>query len=261
MSKTLTDAKTCRNQWPSPTEALALGADEVHVWRVALGSDKSCLVRLQRVLSKDELDRAKRFHFRKDRESFIAARGLLRTILARYLETDASQLQFSYNAYGKPSLAGERAGQRLCFNVSHASGLALFAVAQERSIGIDVERIRPHFADEDIIEQFFSPGEIAALRELPGHMQPEAFFCCWTRKEAYLKARGKGLALRLDQFEVPVHSGRPNSFVCTIESHDCTSSWPIWHLAPMPGYIGALAAKRDGSELRLRQWDAHHLSL
>ncbi len=261
MNMSLFKAEKCISQWSLPPKTPAVETDEVHVWRASLDADESCLSRLERVLSREELERANRFYFRKDREYFITTRGLLRTILARYLEKDASQLQFSYNGYGKPFLAGKKGRQRLCFNVSHSDGLALFAVAQERDIGIDVERIRPHFADEDIIEQFFSPGEIAALRALPVSMQPEAFFCCWTRKEAYLKARGKGLALRLDRFEVPVYSTRPTSLVATINPHGDTSGWSIWHLTPMPGCIGALAAKGNGCTIKLRQWETCNLSL
>lgn len=242
MSKILSDANRGANRW-SPPEGLELGVNEIHVWRASLDSDESHLHGLEQTLSEDERERAGRFYFRKDRESFIARRGLLRTLLGRYLGTDASGLQFCYGTHGKPALASEHSTPRLCFNVSYSHGLALLAFARGRNLGVDVEQVRPHLADENVIEQFFSPREIAALRALPGYIQPDAFFCCWTRKEAYLKARGKGLALRLNLFDVPVHSVRHASLVDSIESYDGASRWSIWHLTPALGYIGALAAE------------------
>ena len=253
MSKTPIDAEKCVSQWSPPPEKLELGVNEIHVWRASLDADESHLHGLEQTLSEDERDRADRFYFRKDRESFIAGRGLLRTILARYLGTDASGLQFCCGAHGKPALAAEHSTQRLCFNVSYSCGLALLAFARGRNLGVDVEHVRPHLADENIVEQFFSPREIVALRALPGHIQPEAFFCCWTRKEAYLKAIGKGLALRLNLFDVPVHSVRHASLVGSIESYDRASRWSIWHLAPAPNYVGALAFEESNCEIKCRQ--------
>ena len=121
--------------------------------------------------------------------------------------TDPGKLQFRYGPKGKPELAGKASQRPLHFNVSHSHGLALYAVTREHEIGVDVERIRPDLAGEKIAERFFSSREAATLRELPAHMRQKAFYTCWTRKEAYLKAIGQGITLHLDQFEVSVAPG------------------------------------------------------
>lgn len=142
--------------WLSPPIQLILGNDEVHVWRAALNVTASCIQSLQRTLTTDERARAERFHFQKDRDHFIVARGQLRAVLGRYLDVEPSQLRFSYGPYGKPSLARESGGGDICFNVSHAGGLALYAVTRGRDIGIDVERIGTDFANEQVADRFFS---------------------------------------------------------------------------------------------------------
>jgi len=182
-----------KSSWSPPPATLGLGSNEVHVWRADLALKVSGLPRLQQFLSADEKTRARRFHFQKDREHFVVARGILRSILACYLEMDPRQLRFCYSPYGKPALAWESGRSGLRFNVSHAHGLALYAITCGRELGVDVEFNRTDLAGEQIAEQFFSPREVVALRALPKKMQQEAFITCWTRKEAYIKARGEGL--------------------------------------------------------------------
>jgi len=229
-----------------------LGDDEVHVWRAALNIKESRVQSLRRTLTADERARAERFHFQQDREHFIVARGLLRAILGRYLDVDPSQLRFSYSPYGKPSLARESGGGDLCFNLSHAGGLALYAVTRGRDIGIDVERIRADLADEQVAERFFSPREVAALRALSGNMQPLAFFNCWTRKEAYIKARGEGLSLPLDQFDVSLAPGEPAALLRINGNAQEASRWFLQELAPSPVYAAAVAV--GGCDWRLKCW-------
>ena len=136
--------------------------------------------------SGNERERAARFHFQKDRDHFVAARGILRLILGHYLDQPPEQLRFSYGPFGKPSLAGEADGQQLQFNVSHARGLALYAFARGRALGIDIEYVRADLAGDEIAERFFSRQEVSALRALPENARTHAFFNCWTRKEAYM---------------------------------------------------------------------------
>ena len=166
------------SSWSPPPETLRLGSNEVHVWRADLELKASGSQSLQQILSADEKTRARRFHFQKDREHFVVARGLLRAILARYLEMDPSQLRFCYSPYGKPALAWESGRNGLRFNVSHAHGLALYAITCGRELGVDVEFILPELAEEQIAERFFSPREVVALRALPTKMQQEAFITC-----------------------------------------------------------------------------------
>jgi len=249
-----TPTLTADTSWSSPSKNLILGDDEVHVWRAALNIKESRVQSLRRTLTADERARAERFHFQKDREHFIVARGLLRAILGRYLDVEPSQLRFSYSPYGKPSLAGEFNADALCFNLSHADGLALYAVTRGRQLGIDIERVRAELADEQVAERFFSPREVAVLRALSGNMQPLAFFNCWTRKEAYIKARGEGLSLPLDQFDVSLTPGVTAALLRTNGDPQEASRWRIQELAPGAGYVSALAVKGHHWRLKCWQW-------
>lgn len=237
--------------WPLPPDSLSLPPGEVHVWRVALEMEPAGLEELQQTLAPDERARAARFHFSKDRRHFIAARGALRDILARYLRCDPTHLQFCYGLAGKPALAPGAQVQDLHFNLSHSQGLALYAVTRIGEIGIDVERIEVDVARERVAERFFSPQEVFALRALPAHLQPEAFFNCWTRKEAYVKARGDGLRIPLDSFDVSLTPGAPPTFL-----RGAGPQWSLQALTPAPHYVAAIAAEGHGCRLRLWQWHA-----
>ncbi len=223
--------------------------EEIHVWRVALEMDPSYLEKLQETLAPDEKARAAQFHFPKDRRHFIAARGALRDILARYLHQEPAHLQFRYGAAGKPALTGSSEGRDLHFNLSHSDELALYAVTRAGEIGIDVERIRPEVIEERVAERFFSAQEVSALRGLPKCFQPEAFFNCWTRKEAYVKARGDGLRIPLDSFDVSLIPGAPAAFLRGAESR-----WSLQALLPGPDYAAAVAAEGHDRHMRLWQW-------
>jgi 4'-phosphopantetheinyl transferase len=202
-------------------------------------------------LSEDEGARAARFYFQKDREHFIVARGLLRSILGRYLDSEPSTLRFSYSNYGKPALVGaEEAALR--FNLSHSGGLALLAVTRGREIGVDLERVRPDFVDDQIAERFFSPREVARLRALPPGVQLEAFFTCWTRKESYIKAHGEGLSLPLDGFDVTLTPGEPAALLSTRGDLREAALWSLRALHPWPGYVAALAV--EGHDWQLKTW-------
>jgi len=240
--------------WSSAPKNLILRSDEVHVWRATLDLQYSRVQSLQQTLAADERRRAERFYFQTDREHFIVARGLLRAILGRYLDADPSRLRFSYSPYGKPSLAGEINAGALCFNISHAGGLALYAVTRGRDIGIDLERIDTDFATEQVAERFFSAQEVATLRAFPEHMQSLAFFNCWTRKEAYIKARGEGLSLPLDQFDVSLTPGEPVALLRTNGDPQEASRWRIQELAPGASCVSALAVKGHHWRLKCWQW-------
>jgi len=242
-----------KSSWSLPPETLRLGSNEVHVWRADLKFKASGLHSLQQILSADEKARARRFHFQKDREHFVVARGLLRTILARYLEMDPSQLRFWYSPYGKPALASEFGRNGLRFNVSHSHGIALYAMTCGRELGVDVEFNRTDLAEERIAERFFSPREVIALRALPANMQQEAFITCWTRKEAYIKARGEGLTLPLDQFEVSLEPGKPAAMITNVDPEE-VARWSMQELTPGSGYVAALAVEGHAWRLKCWQW-------
>jgi 4'-phosphopantetheinyl transferase len=219
----------------------ALGEPDVHVWRIALDALESRWHVLQRLLSPDELRRAARYRFDEDRRRFVAARASLRIILSRYLNVTPERVSFRYDSYGKPSLDAPLDAPRLRFNLAHSGALALCAVTRAREVGIDVERIRSDFAIDRVAQAFFSPGENSTLGALPKALRHEAFFKCWTRKEAYLKAKGQGLSLALDRFEVTLAPGEAASLKCTLDDPEEATRWRLRDVSPHPDYAAALA--------------------
>jgi len=239
--------------WRSAPETLSLSSNEVHIWRAALDVPESDVRRLGNTLAEDEHRRAERFIFQGDRTHFVVARGLLRVLLGRYLEQDPQRLRFVYGSHGKPELACDVRKTGLRFNVSHSDEIVLYALARHREIGVDVERIRPEVALETLAEHFFSPREVAALRALPEALQVTAFFACWTRKEAYIKARGEGLSLPLDQFAVSLVPGEPTALLYTAWDPQEAARWALHDLAPAPGYRAAVAVA--GHDWQLACWE------
>jgi 4'-phosphopantetheinyl transferase len=167
-------------------------SSEVHVWRAELDRSFTEIEQLFQILSSDEQQRSQRLRFEKDRKKFVMARGLLRMILARYLSVSADRVLFSYSSKGKPAIANDYPGGELCFNVSHSHQMALYAIALNRAVGIDLEHIRPIDAVA-LSQRFFLPSEATVIRSLMGAEQHQVFFRGWTQKEAYLKATGDGL--------------------------------------------------------------------
>jgi 4'-phosphopantetheinyl transferase len=230
--------------WVMPTTPPPLGVDEAHLWRLDL--DAGGRGAAADILSEDERARAARFHFERDRRRFIAGRAALRRILAGYLERAPAALVFSLGHHGKPAL--ENLG--LEFNLSHSGGCGLIAVTRGRRIGVDVESIRTDFAGEDIARRFFAPAEVEALVASAPDEYATAFFRCWTRKEAYVKARGDGLSLALDRFEVPLEHGATRALASCLDDPSECARWSLREIVPRPGYLGALVVEGDGWTLR-----------
>jgi 4'-phosphopantetheinyl transferase len=240
--------------WRFPPETLVLGCDEVHVWRATLEQTPSQIQSFLHNLAADEQARAERFYFERDCEHFIVARGVLRAILGGYLNRAPACLSFCYSSHGKPALAGTSDGDAIRFSVSHSHGVALYAVTRDREVGIDLERIRFDLAVAEIAERFFSRREVAMLRTLPTEVQCQAFFRCWTRKEAYIKARSEGLSLPLDQFDVSLAPGESAAILGTQPDPSEASRWSLQELTPAPGYVAALAVEGHGWRLTCWQW-------
>jgi 4'-phosphopantetheinyl transferase len=242
--------------WRSSPAELTLSSAEVHVWRARLDLDAWCVEPLHHHLSADELQRAARFHFPRDRRRYTVARGVLRHILGRYLRRPPSELRFRYSAYGKPALADAFADAEVRFNVSHSHEMALFAVTSGREVGVDIEYLGREIRGEEIAERFFSAHERANLRALPAEMRHQAFFNCWTRKEAYIKAHGEGLSLPLDQFDVSLAPGEPAALLATRSDPQEALRWSLQTLTPGPSYVAALAVEGRGWQLTRWHWGA-----
>jgi 4'-phosphopantetheinyl transferase len=235
--------------WRAPPEGLTLGRDEVHVWQASLNPPRAVIGAFRQILAADELARASRFVFDRDRRHFIAARGMLRTLLGRYVNREPATLSFHYGAHGKPTLVGEGGEAAVHFNLSHSHGAGLYAFSRGREVGIDLERMRADLAIMEIALRFFSPAEAAMLSALPNEAQQQAFFRCWTRKEAYVKARGHGLSLPLDQLDMPLEPEDQNAGPGRL-SEACR--WTLREFVPAPGYAAALAV--EGRSWRLACW-------
>jgi 4'-phosphopantetheinyl transferase len=236
--------------WLPGPAAPIISREEVHLWRIDLTNADAVDFD---ALSDEELERGARFHFEKDRIRFKIARAALRTILGRYAHLLPDALDFCQNDYGKPSLTNPRAAG-LHFNLSHSKDVALLAVTREREVGIDVEFMRPDFATTEVAEHFFSSTEVATLAGVEFRLRPRAFFNCWTRKEAYIKARGEGLSLPLNSFDVSLKPGQPATLLNTrLDSAD-VSRWSLHELFPVAGYAAAVAVERCASPPHLRHF-------
>jgi 4'-phosphopantetheinyl transferase len=224
---------------------------EIHVWHASVERAAADLCGLETFLSRDEKECANRFHFSKDRNRYVVARGLLRELLGAYLQRAPGGLEFSYARFGKPFLAGENEGSAFGFNLSHSGDVVGYAFAKGRNLGIDVEQIRADAAGDEIARRYFSAREMSDLRSLPPADTVAGFFNCWTRKEAYLKATGMGLHLALNSFAVSLAPGQPSQFVSGVES-----KWQIAAHTPAEGYAAAVV--HDGAPCAIRYFSAEN---
>jgi 4'-phosphopantetheinyl transferase len=259
--------------WSPPPDPLNLQPSQVDVWRISLDLPTATVKSLESTLSADETQHAARFHFLKDSHRYIAAHGCLRNILARYLRCEPGQLSFSTNEYGKPVLE-ER---ELEFNLSHSSDFALIAVSRGHKVGVDVERVRQDIELESIASRFFSQNEVAEMMVLSPDRRAIAFFNCWTRKEAYIKAHGLGLSLLLENFDVSLTPNEPAILRATRPDPEEAARWELISLEVDPCYAAAIAVHsvalrprpaplyRDGQtqadKLEFRLWDWNRESI
>jgi 4'-phosphopantetheinyl transferase len=232
-----------------------LSADDVHIWQIALSGDPRSIHGLRSSLSQDEIQRADRFHFDRHRESFIIAHAAVRQILARYVNVAPLRLAFLNGEQGKPELVAECGGGHLRFNLSHSGSFALLAVAEGLTLGVDIERVNAEFAGEEIAERFFSSHEVVTLRAVAADAKADAFFSCWTRKEAFIKALGGGLSIPLDSFEVAFGPGVPPALLRV----PATAEAKLWSLYDIPapqGYKAALVIEGKNHRLRQLRWES-----
>ena len=214
-----------------------LAAGEVHVFAGDLDTTASDA----KMLSKDEVERAARFRFDRDRHRFVAGRSILRRLVGFYLDSSPAGVEFAYGPQGKPFVSAPS----LSFNVAHSGGCALFAFAPGFEVGIDVELADQTPPEGDrVAEHFFSPEEITTLRAHARPAQAQAFLRCWTRKEAFIKARGEGLSLPLKDFDVAFAEGDRPAVLRTAWSDSEPAEWTLYDISSLcRGAVAALAAR------------------
>lgn len=237
-------------QWPSCPDIPPLTGEDVHVWATSLAVAPAVLETFAATLSPDETARANKFKFDKHRNRFIAGRGALRAILARYLNTAAADLRFAYSENGKPALTGDFGG--IHFNLAHTEDLALVAVTRIGLIGVDVEAVRPVKNVDELVARFFSKRENELFQKVPEEQKPAAFFNLWTRKEALLKATGEGITRSLSLVEVSFLPGEPARLLAISGDEKKAGEWSVRDFSPVAGFVGAIAIR--ARDVRLSRW-------
>jgi 4'-phosphopantetheinyl transferase len=236
--------------WPFAEAADKLREHVAHIWCANLEPDAERLSTLQALLSSSEVSRANRFRFWRHRRRYIAGRGILRILLSRYLDQAPAEIEITYSKYNKPFLHNSN----LQFNLSHSQDTALFAFCLGSDIGIDLEEIRAISDAEGIAERFFAPTEFACFQSLPDDEKNEAFFACWTRKEAFIKAIGEGLSYPLEAFDVCFSPGKMARINTIRGSEEEAEGWSLFNLSPRARYAAAVAMKGSEWQLICRQF-------
>ena len=240
--------------WRPATQPPPLSQDEVHVWRLALDQPAPSQQRLEQFLSPAEVRRADRFHLAHDRRRFVVSHGALRWLLGRYLEQAPASIQFYHGPHGKPYCAAALDAAPLQFNLAHSGAIALFGFTRHRLLGIDIELRQPLADLRAIATQFFSPAEARALLALPAPLQLIGFYNCWSRKEAYIKAIGKGLSQPLDSFDVTLCPGEPACLLRVADQPTAQERWQMRALEPHSDYAAAVVIEGTG-------WQLHRFDL
>jgi 4'-phosphopantetheinyl transferase len=217
----------CKDKFP------ILKLDVAHVWLVEVPNFIPQLDDFWEILADDEKERAERFVFAKHKEIYIIVHGILRQLLARYLQIKPQEINFINNNYGKPEVAN------IHFNISHSHDMALLGFTKNSPIGIDIEFMRKNFASLNIARRFFSEHEIKALSQAKN--RTHAFFNCWTRKEAFIKAIGHGLSFPLNKFDVAIGTKKDSLLLDVRDNKYKVSDWSLTSINIPNNYQGALA--------------------
>lgn len=242
-------------RWPAPpfpSEQPTLGENEVHLWSAVLEASVERLAAYQLLLSDDERERAARFRFDRDRDRYVVGRALLRILLGRYAGDDPASLRFDYGEQGKPTFRG---AADVHFNVAHAGPVAVYGVTRLGPLGVDVERVEVMGDADAVAESHFSAEEQRTLRAIPtipDELRTRAFFECWTRKEAFIKALGGGLSIPLASFAVDFRPGAAPALRWVLGDPDAPSRWTLAAFAPADEHVGAMAV--EAPDVRVRCW-------
>lgn len=237
------------NVWHVPEQLPVLAENEVHIWLAQLNVP-SMLSQYRQWLTMQELEKAQRFYFERDRLRWTIAHGVLRLLLAHYTGDEPLHIELDKNAYGKPFIV--QPASLLHFNLSHSGDFALYAFAWQREVGIDIEYMRDNINYDELAVRVFSAHEQETLQTLLPAQHYQAFYNGWTRKEAYIKARGMGLSLPLDLFDVSLLPDEPAALLASREDTREVQRWSILALPTPPGYTGALVV--EGMDWQLRSW-------
>lgn len=236
--------------WQPATAQLHLGAQDVHLFLADLDAQEQLLRYSTQILAPDEIERGNRFYVEQDRRRYQAGRLLLRLLLAAYLDIPPSLIQFSYNHYGKPSAAQPLHTTNIQFNLSNSANIALFAFCKTVDVGIDIEKIRPEFTTHEIAEKYFSRDEVTFVRTIALD-SVSAFYDCWTRKEAYIKAKGQGLSIPLDSFAVSLDPEQAPGLLYSRLFADDVKQYALYALPMEASFKAALAIARKENDVRL----------
>lgn len=240
--------------WNAPPARTVLSDKEMHIWRAFLDIPDRSVQEFKQSLSTDERARAERFRFDRDRNRFIAAHGILRRILACYMNVDPCEITFCREENGKPRLKTAAGETGIQFNLSHSEGLAIYVFTCDRRVGVDVECIRVVDEMEQIVEQFFSARERALFRVLPAGVKQEMFFNLWTRREAFLKAIGNGLSYPPDTFDA-LRGGEDSDHSSAMAGGaQAGPGWSVLDVRPASRFVGAVVVDGAMWETRCWQW-------
>jgi 4'-phosphopantetheinyl transferase len=242
------------NQKANSLSSFHLANSKVQIWHASLLQPPEVVQKLQSVLSEDERQRADRFRFAEHRLSFWVGRGILRFLLSRYTGMRPEQIQFKYTLAGKPFLANGDSHPEICFNLSHAGQVALYAFSWGQQVGIDVESIRPMEEMDQVAKSNFSPGEYLNLQRVSEVRRVEAFYKCWTRKEAFIKAIGEGLSFPLQEFEVSFEPDVPAQLLTVRGSSEEANRWTMHDLKTWDGYAAALVVEGKDHSISHKRW-------
>jgi len=234
--------------WTAPPKELALSDNRVDVWLISLIQPGATGGSYTDILSEDEQERAARFKFDRHRWPYIAAHVAVRSILSKYLKSAPARLKFINGTNGKPSLAAEFSAHELQFNLSHSHEMALLGVTRGHEIGVDIEWIKEDYGFDEVAERFFTAKEVADMRALPGHLQRQAFFKCWTSKEAFLKAKGTGLSGKLDEVEITLTDNQ------RVRIRADVRGWTLSELNPGGGYEAAVVVEGGPLPVHCYRW-------
>ncbi|MGB5418188.1 4'-phosphopantetheinyl transferase family protein [Algibacter sp.] len=224
----------------SKNNDFSLTLNQTQIWFINFDISEQEIASLNNFLSEDEILKASKFRFQKDKKSSIITRGVLRLLSSKYLNTKPGEIKFKYGEFGKPEFDLDT---EIKFNVSHSGNMAVIGFVLNDDIGIDIEEIKSNFDVSEIAKSHFSSLEIKALNNLPKAEQVKGFYRCWTRKESFIKAKAKGLSFPLDSFSVSINSDKNAKLLETNWDKNEKDLWKLYSFTPQENYLGAVSVK------------------